>query len=279
MQRLPLLLIEANTISEAWIKTLRKVYKKGLYMPNHYEDKPSKEATVSVNIKYPLDEPKIHPGDAIALSCCKLDGGSYQKEILNGTLDHKVDEGNLSYTYHRRLFHWGKDVGKHTKYLIENDFPYLVLELDRGDISITPINSPDFPPNPTPIIEFTEGINQIEYLIKKAKQEPVSRKLQVTTWQPHKDLLISGAPCLQRIWFRIIEDKYLTMETCWRSRDLFKAWTSNCIGMIELGKLIANRLNLQLNQYIDFSNSLHIYASDFEAVESVFETINKRKPK
>ncbi len=247
--QLPVLYVQAKSLGEAWIKSLKAVWDHGRFMPNHYEDKPSKEATVIVNVTDPFSEPRIHPADAIALSCCKLDGGSYIKEIVEGTLDYKVDEGNLSYTYHRRLWNWGKAVPKHREILKKMGLPFC---------------------------EFEEGINQIEYLIQKAKEETISRKLQVTTWIPWKDLKISGAPCLQRIWFRIVNEESLIMETAWRSRDLYKAFGSNILGMVELGKIVADRLGLELIQYVDFSNSLHIYASDFEEVEKVFEIMKKR---
>lgn len=245
---LPVLLIEAETTGEAWIKTLKAVWENGKLMPNHYEEEPSKEASVIVNVKNPLKEPRIHPADAFALKCCKLDK-SYVKEVLEGTIDYKVDEGVLSYTYHRRLWNWGKRVKKHSEILKE-----LGIEFS----------------------EFDEGINQIKYLIEKAKEEPISRKLQVTTWIPWKDLKISGSPCLQRIWFRIVEDKYLIMETMWRSRDLFKAFGSNVYAMVELGKMIGDELGLKLIQYVDFSNSLHIYGSDFEEVQKIFKIMEKR---
>ena len=46
--------------------------------------------------------------------------------------------------------------------------------------------------------------------------------------------------------------------------------------MVELGKMIAGRLDLTLIQYVDLSNSLHIYESDFKDVEGVFKTLEKR---
>lgn len=124
--------------------------------------------------------------------------------------------------------------------------------------------------------KVNEGINQLEMLIQKAIEEPISRKLQVTTWEPHKDLVISGAPCLQRIWIRIIEKKYMVFETHWRSRDLYKAWGANVLGFTEFAKWLADRLNLEFIQYVDFSNSLHIYKSDYDQVARHFEIIEKR---
>ena len=247
--QLPILNIEAKTLGEAWIKTLYAVWISGKFMPNHYEKVLSKEATVIVNVLDPLSKPVVHEADAYALKCCILDGGSYIKEIMEGTLDSKVDEGHLSYTYHRRLWSWGKSVPKHNEILKKLGIPYC---------------------------KFKDGINQIQYLIEKAKDEPISRKLQVTTWIPWKDLKISGAPCLQRLWFRIVNNEFLILETAWRSRDLFKAWGSNVVGMVALGKLIASELKLKLIQYVDFSNSLHIYGSDFDQVESIFHILQKR---
>ena len=247
--QLPIFNIKVKTLGEAWIKTLYKVWKYGKFMPNHYEEVPSKEATVIVNVIDPLSEPKIHRADAYALKCCKLDGGSYIKEILEGTLDSKVDDGHLSYTYHRRLWSWGKSVPKHNEIFKKFGIPFC---------------------------EFEDGIDQIQYLIEKAKEEPISRKLQVTTWIPWKDLKISGAPCLQRLWFRIVDNKFLILETMWRSRDLFKAWGSNAVVMVSLGELIANELGLKLVQYVDFSNSLHIYGSDFDQVNNIFYILRKR---
>lgn len=247
--QLPVLLINAETTGEAWIKTVKAVWEKGIMMPNHYEDKPSKEATVLVNVSNPFKEPRIHIADYVATTDIKINN-TYTKEVLEGTLDDLVEKGSLSYTYHHRLWKWGKNIPRYDEQLREKGFPTI-----------------EAPP---------DGINQIEYLIQKAKEEPISRKLQLTTWMPYQDLILSGAPCLQRIWFRISNDQYLIMETHWRSRDLFKAWGSNVYAMVELGKMIADRLGLELIQYVDLSNSLHIYESDFKDVEAVFITMQKR---
>ena len=62
----------------------------------------------------------------------------------------------------------------------------------------------------------------------------------------------------------------------WRSRDLYKAWPANCVGFTEVGKWLAERLELEFVQYVDFSNSLHIYKSDYDEVARHFEIIKKR---
>lgn len=273
MNRLPILLVEAETCGEAWEKTLEAVWNKGLEIEQHYKDKMSKEASVLVNITNPLKEPRFSRKDFISVSLF-LTGEDkkksyrekkYVKEVMDGTIDHRVTEGIESYTYHERLWKWGTIQPKHEQ-LLKEKFGKLLRFCD---------------PHSKEKLDWMNkemvGINQIKMLLQKAKEEPISRKLQVTTWQPHKDLLISGSPCLQRIWIRIIEGKYLVMETHWRSRDLFRAWGSNVLAMTELGKWIAEELDLEFTQYTDFSNSLHIYKGSYKDVEQYFETIEKRR--
>ncbi|NHI91018.1 MAG: hypothetical protein EAX96_00860 [Candidatus Lokiarchaeota archaeon] len=266
--QLPVLYVEAPSLGEAWIKTLKAVWDHGKIMPNHYEDLPSKEATVTVNVTNPLSEPRIHKADYVSTSDIKLNP-TYVDEVLKGTIDQKVDEGSLSYTYHRRIWNWGKRVKKHDEFLEKKGLPiirFFVKDELKEDL----------------------GINQMEYLIEKCVEESISRKLQVVTWAAWKDLKVSGAPCLQRIWFRIVEDqeiekeRYLIMQTSWRSRDLYKAWGSNCAGLVEVGKWVASELTrrmktqIDLIQYVDFSNSLHIYGSDFPEIERTFTILKKR---
>jgi len=265
--RLPVLMIEADNCAEAWIKTVKAVWEKGKLMPNHYEiDTPSKEATVMVNIKNPLKEPRIHIADFIGTQELLINKKRYVAEVLEGTLDDKVDEGILSYTYHRRLWNWGKSVNTHDSILEKKKLPILTHIKYRNGIG-------DYFNGP---YTYTNGINQIQYLINKIKEESISRKLQVTTWIPTKDLIISGAPCLQRLWFRIIDNKYLICETHWRSRDLIKAWSSNVYAMVEIAKHIAEEVGMELTQMLDTSNSLHIYFSDEEKVDQIFRTMEKR---
>lgn len=53
---------------------------------------------------------------------------------------------------------------------------------------------------------------------------------------------------------RIKEGKLL-MQTTWRSRDLFRAWEANVNGMIRIQKSIADKLDVEVGHYLDFSNS------------------------
>jgi len=266
--QLPILFVEAETCGEAWEKAVEAVWTQGLEIAQHYSDEFSKEASVLINVTNPLKEPRFSRKDFVSVAMFMTGPDKkkpyrekqYVRDLIDGDMDHRVLEGVESYTYHERLCKWGIIQPKHLELLKEKQKPRIKI--------FDGITEKEF--------ELDEGINQIEMLIEKAKEEPISRKLQATTWQPHKDLLISGAPCLQRLWIRIIEDKYMVLETMWRSRDLYKAWPANCVGFTEVGKWLAERLDLDFVQYVDFSNSLHIYKSDYDEVARHFEIIEKR---
>jgi thymidylate synthase (methanogen type) len=271
VKQLPILFVEAKTCGEAWEKAVEAVWYNGIEIEQHYEDELSKEASVLVNITNPLKEPRYSRKDLISVTMFMTGEDrkkpyrekQYVRDLLDGDMDFRVLEGIESYTYHARLFKWGLTQPKHLELLKEKKKPLMKI--------VDGVTQQEF--------KEDEGINQLEMLIEKAKEEPISRKLQAITWQPHKDLLISGAPCLQRVWIRIIEKKYMVLETHWRSRDLYKAWGPNSVGFTEVGKWIAKKLSLEFVQYVDFSNSLHIYKSDYDEVARHFEIINKRAQK
>ena len=269
VSQLPVLMIEAETCGEAWEKAVEAVWYNGLEVEQHYMDEWSKEATVLVNVKNPLAEPRFSRKDFVSVTMFMTGADKkkpyrekqYVRDLIDGDMDSRVSEGIESYTYHERLCSWGLIQPKHLELLQQKNLPQMKL--------FDGITQEEF--------DMKQGINQIEMLIQKAKEEPISRKLQVVTWEPHKDLMISGAPCMQRIWIRILEQKYMVFEVSFRSRDLYKAFGANVLGLTEFAKWLADRLDLEFVQYVDFSSSLHIYKSDYDQVERHFEILKKRE--
>lgn len=151
----------------------------------------------------------------------------YVSEVCDGIHDQYVKSGAWSYTYHERLRSYGY----------------------CGDT-----------------------IDQIEYVIEKLSKAPYSRRAQAITWKPWVDTKVDDPPCLQRVWLRVCGDR-LIMETSWRSRDAMKAAFMNIYALTTLQKRIAEELSKRLGraispgEYVDFSNSYHIYETDFNRTE------------
>jgi len=117
-----------------------------------------------------------------------------------------------------------------------------------------------------------EGINQINYLTDKLSKSEFSRRAQAITWNPSKDIWISSPPCLQRLWCTV-RSKKLIMHAMWRSRDVFRAMHMNILAITKLQQLIANRMNLEVGSYVDFTNSAHIYKKSYTDTERFIEVL------
>ncbi len=226
----------------------------------------------------------------------------YIEEIMEGANDHYLWESETSfpYSYHDRIFKYtpySLEDSIHINYdleFVDNNF---VREhkklLKAGKVQISDDSSiwklkhlVDFNLNkniadqvgiqkiPIEVINFPK-IDQIEYIIKKLKETPYSRRAQAITWRPLVDPFHIDPPCLQRIYMRVKDEK-LIMQTTWRSRDLFRAWEANVNGMIRIQKYVADQLGLEMGHYLDFSNSLHIYGNTISDVKDMFTRMRNR---
>lgn len=248
----PVIVVKAPTVAHVWQAAVLEVWFKGVEVPTEYGEK-AKEATLIMIIENPLRElspedfelfPKeallirrkltilrklasgmVHPADALAVRGLR----DYLNEVLHGDKDALVKTHKLSYTYHERLFSYGK-----------------------------------------------QQFNQIRYVVEKLKKIPYTRRAQAITWIPGKDTSISSPPCLQRLWFKLYSggsEKYLVMQSEWRSRDLFRAANMNMLAMVELQRAVAEELGTKVGWYLDFSNSAHIYESSYGDVERFVKAV------
>ncbi len=120
-----------------------------------------------------------------------------------------------------------------------------------------------------------KAISQIEHIINKLQQTSFSRRAQAITWDPEKDIGVDSPPCLQRVWCTIRDEK-LVLHTTWRSRDIFRAMHMNILALTELQRMIAERLEVKVGSYLDFTNSAHIYEKTYEDVERFKRVVEKR---
>ena len=255
---IPCLFIKAKTLPEAWEKAIVQIWQKGAELRTEYDkknssgefiDPPSKDATVMIEVTEPFAEPRIHknfPGGPAELEI-------YRQEVVKGIHDHWVDpedKDKWTYTYHGRLF----------KYIPTED-----------------LENPSSP-------KLNE-INQIEYAVNKLCETHFTRRAQAITWMPTADTKLEDPPCLQRLWFRLVQGEkdelFLNLNTHWRSRDAYKAWFMNAFAMTDLQKKIAEQISekikepVKVGRYVDISDSLHIYGSYFSEFQPEYEKIIK----
>ena len=105
---------------------------------------------------------------------------------------------------------------------------------------------------------------------KQIETRLTSNRDQSITWDVGEDLWSSSPPCLQRIQIRYIPKGKVDIHLTWRSRDLYAAWQSNVICLIDmLNREVIKPNNCEIVRIIDFSDSLHIYKTDIEEAKKV----------
>ena len=130
-----------------------------------------------------------------------------------------------------------------------------------------------------------ESVDQIDYLINKLSSVPFSRRAQAITWNPKLDPPTDDPPCLQRLFFRIVESGdtlYLNMNTHWRSRDAYKAAFMNIFALTALQAKIAGGISskigkkVEVGRYVDIADSFHIYGAYAQEFKNFLNVVRSR---
>ena len=258
MKNIPVITVCEKSLASAYEKALTELYKNGISFKTQYDrpgDPLSLDCTMDITVLEPLSEPMIHkafPGGIEDLR-------EYVMEV-QGVKDHWVKNINdpkdtrWEYTYHGRLANYGS-----------------WKEIKNGNSSV--------------VGNF--NINQVENVIEKLVKQPFTRQAQMITWMPNLDLDCYDPPCLQSLWYRIMEDEegigWLNCNVRFRSNDAWGANFMNMFGFImfnkeiiaaEVAKRSGKRIELgRLNWHAD---SYHIYGKDIEAAKNrLFDRMDK----
>ncbi len=245
---IPTLHVVADSVPQAHFRAMKAVWEQGIAIRTQYDrkdgqgnyiDPPSRDARVLIEIRDPFAQPRFPP-----ISFCEV--GAYIAEIM-GIKDHMVvpmeklrqavdgerPAKEWPYTYHQRLF-------------------------AHPDLS-------------------GATVDQMEIALQRVLDTPFTRRAVASTPVPNVDsFLPDDMPCLREIQLRCPEDAegnlVLNLSTMWRSRDLYKAWPDNIIGLTFLQSTLARELEarsgrtVRVGSYADYAASLHIYGQDFGAV-------------
>lgn len=251
MKNIPVITISGKSLAQAFENALLGLYTKGTCFKTQYDkpgDPESLDCTLNLTIEEPESEPMIHAAFPGGIEHLK----EYVME-LKGFKDHWTKNMNdpedtrWEYTYHGRLKNYG-----------------MWKELLGGKSE----QSGHF------------RVDQIESVIDKLSKQPFTRQAQMITWMPNIDLDCYDPPCLQSLWYRILEDEegvyWLNCNIRFRSNDAWGASFMNMFGFIQFNKEVIaaevakrtgkevrlGRLNWQADSY-------HIYGKDIERAKSM----------
>jgi thymidylate synthase len=130
------------------------------------------------------------------------------------------------------------------------------------------------------------SVDQIAAVVDRLAKTGHTRRAQAITWNPKLDAHTDDPPCLQRLWFRMLEDErgglVLNMNSHWRSRDAYKAAYMNVFALTDLQRVVAGRVAqktgraVRVGRYADLVDSFHIYGSYFHEFEGFLKMVEKR---
>ena len=100
--------------------------------------------------------------------------------------------------------------------------------------------------------------DQLEYIICKLKENPVTRRAIAITWIPDEDRLNEHVPCLQSVNFLYRQDK-LHLVAYFRSHDIGRAWCPNLYGLNKLLEYVGKEAGMRPGSITTISASAHIY--------------------
>lgn len=122
--------------------------------------------------------------------------------------------------------------------------------------------------------EDKKGTDQIKWIIKEIKNNPGSRRIILSAWNPNQLDQMALPPCHTLAQFRVINRK-LNCQLYQRSADMFLGVPFNIASYSLLTHMIAQICDIKVGEFVWTGGDCHIYLNHIEQVKIQL----KRKPK
>lgn len=121
-----------------------------------------------------------------------------------------------------------------------------------------------------------EEENHIKNIISLLRGWPDCPRAQVTVWKNNDiERRNSIAPCLQLLWFKIIDCK-LHLHVHMRTSDCYGKLLMNFNEFIALQNYVGSALNLESGAYTQFIDSLHFHTKDKNKINILYQKVTKQ---
>ncbi|MEM9160233.1 MAG: thymidylate synthase [Verrucomicrobiota bacterium] len=124
------------------------------------------------------------------------------------------------------------------------------------------------------------SLNQIEELVDQIKNNPTSRRLIVSAWNPGELHLMALPPCHSLFQFYVNTEKgELSCQLYQRSADLFLGVPFNIASYALLTMMIAQVTDLKPGEFVHTFGDLHLYSNHIEQTKKQLEREPRPLPK
>ncbi len=122
-----------------------------------------------------------------------------------------------------------------------------------------------------------ETIDQIQNVITNIKQNPNSRRLIVTAWNPEDVPASALPPCHTLFQFYVVDGK-LSCQLYQRSADVFLGVPFNIASYALLTHLIARQTGLEVGEFVHTLGDAHLYNNHLEQIKKQLGRAPKEAP-
>ena len=119
---------------------------------------------------------------------------------------------------------------------------------------------------------FEEGVDQMSQIVGYLSIKPQGKRAQASIWNTSIDFTSSIAPCLQVLWFQVVDEK-LDLHVHMRASDCYGKLLMNMHEFTSLQKYVAEKLGRKAGSYKQFIDTCHFNFQDKEKVEQLMPQI------
>lgn len=111
------------------------------------------------------------------------------------------------------------------------------------------------------------GVDQLQNVVNQIKNNPDSRRIILSAWNPGEVDQMALPPCHLLMQFYVSPDKKLSCQLYQRSADVFLGVPFNIASYSLLMLIIADLCNLELGEFVHTLGDAHIYNNHIDQVK------------
>jgi len=121
------------------------------------------------------------------------------------------------------------------------------------------------------------GIDQLQYILDEIKNNPNSRRMILSAWNPAEISKMALPPCHTLIQFYVSNGK-LSLQLYQRSADIFLGVPFNIASYALLLMMVAQVSKLAVGEFVHTLGDAHIYQNHFDQIELMLARESIEKP-
>jgi len=122
------------------------------------------------------------------------------------------------------------------------------------------------------------GVDQLKYILDELKNNPNSRRMILSAWNPSEIKNMALPPCHTLIQFYVADNK-LSLQLYQRSADIFLGVPFNIASYALLLMMVAQVTGYEVGEFVHTLGDAHIYQNHFEQIELQLSREPRQRPK